>query len=215
MKRSTAQGAALRWSSGLRNQLQNARLLAELCQPDAPRRIGIAGCHAGAGASTVALNLALLLRERQHSPVWLAEADVRRPVLAGWLGMAGGGFNRLAEGDTTLADCGEQHAATGLQLVTASVAAQPLLLLQRAAERLLPPDADRLLVDLPPVLDAPDATLVAPRLDGVLLVLEAEGTRWEVAREARHRLEAAGAHVIGAVLNKKPHPIPNWLYRLL
>jgi Mrp family chromosome partitioning ATPase len=215
MKRATAPGAALRWSSALRNQLQNERLLAELCLPDAPRRIGIAGCHAGAGASTVALNLALLLRERQDSPVWLVEADLRRPVLAGWLGVAGGGFNRLAEGETTLADCGVQDAATGLHLLAATAVAQPLLLLQKAAERLAAFTGERLLVDLPPVLGAPDATLLAPRLDGVLLVLEAEGTRWEVAREARHRLEAAGARVIGAVLNKKPHPIPNWLYRLL
>ena len=215
MTRARRPADVLRWSSALHDRLQNAPLLSELSQPDAPRRIGIAGCHAGAGASTVALNLALLLRERLADPVWLVEADVRRPVLAGWLGVAGGGFNRLADGEHTMASCAVLDEATGLQVLAATAAPQPLLLLQRAAERLRPPGDGRVLVDLPPVLDTPDASLLASSLDGVLLVLEAEGTRWEVAREARHRLEAAGAKVIGAVLNKQPHHIPNWLYRLL
>ncbi len=204
---------ALRWSAALRDQLQNASLLTELSHPNAPRRLGICGCHAGAGASTVALNLALLLRERQPAPVWLVEADVRQPVLGGWLGVDSGAFNRLPEAE--LSDVGAFDAATGLHLALATPAAQPLILLQAAAERLTLEGEARLLVDLPPVLDRPDTTLIAPHLDGVLLVLEAEGTRWEVAREARQRLEAAGAKVVGAVLNKKPQPIPNWLYRLL
>ena len=211
VKRSPPQ--ALRWSAALRDQLQNASLLTELSLPDAPRRLGVCGCHAGAGASTVALNLALLLRERQPAPVWLVEADVRQPVLGGWLGSASGGFNRLSDAD--LVDAATLDEGTGLHLALAEPSTQPLILLQAAAPRLTLPGDARLLVDLPPVLDRPDATLVAPHLDGVLLVLEAEGTRWEVAREARQRLEAAGAKVIGAVLNKKPQPIPNWLYRLL
>lgn len=215
MSRHTALAGALRWSAALRNQLQNAKLMAELCRPDAPQRIGVVGCHAGAGASTVALNLALLLRERQPQPVWLVEADLRQPVLGRWMGHAGGALNRLAEDQGTLAGSGLTDAATGLHLVTAAPAAQPLLTLQQLAGRLLQPPGDRLVVDLPPLLETPDAVLLAPQLDGVLLVLEAEGTRWEVAREARQRLAAAGATVIGAVLNKKPHPIPNWLYRLL
>lgn len=204
---------ALRWSAALRDQLQNASLLTELSLSDAPRRIGVCGCHAGAGASTVALNLALLLRERQPAPVWLVEADVRQPSLGEWLGAASGGFNRLTDCD--LSDAGALDEGTGLHLALATPSTQPLILLQAAAPRLTLPGDARLLVDLPPVLERPDATLVAPHLDGVLLVLEAEGTRWEVAREARQRLEAAGAKVIGAVLNKKPQPIPNWLYRLL
>ncbi len=213
-----ARPAALPWSAALRSRLQNETLLAELCQPGAPRCIGVAGCHVGAGASTVALNLALLLRERVADPVWLVEADVRRPVYADWLGVPAGGLDRLAAAADDVAPpelATAPDPRTGLHVVAASVASQPLLLLQKAAPRLRGALPGRVIVDLPPVLDAPDATLVAPHVDAVLLVLEAEATRWEVAREARVRLDAAGAKVVGAVLNKKPYPIPAWLYRWL
>jgi protein-tyrosine kinase len=78
-----------------------------------------------------------------------------------------------------------------------------------------PQGAARTLIDLPPILEHPDALMMAQATDGVLLVLEAEETRWPVAREARQRIEAAGMRIVGAVLNRKPHYVPSWLYRLL
>lgn len=205
----------LRWQGALRDQLHNARLLSELCQPEAPQRIGVVACHAGAGASTVAMNLAAMLRERGDAPVWLVEAELRHPSLARSLGLADGGFNRLVDESAAFEDCAVTHPASGLKVLAARASGEPLPLLRRAAERLAEPPEGRMVVDLPPLLERPDASLMLPVLDGVLLVLEAEATRWEVAREARRRLDAAGATVLGAVLNKKPHPIPRWLYRLL
>ncbi len=61
----------------------------------------------------------------------------------------------------------------------------------------------------------PDASILSPKMDAVILVIEAEKTRWEVARKAKEELENAGAKILGAVLNKRKYYIPRAIYRRL
>ncbi|WP_129626548.1 CpsD/CapB family tyrosine-protein kinase [Candidatus Oscillochloris fontis] len=62
-------------------------------------------------------------------------------------------------------------------------------------------NADIVLIDTPPVVAVTDAAVLAPKTDGVLLVLQAGHTRRDRAREARQILEKVKAHIIGVVLN--------------
>lgn len=57
-------------------------------------------------------------------------------------------------------------------------------------------------VDLPPVRLAPLALALAPTVDGVVLVVEADRTRAAVAREAADALQATGGNLLGVVMNK-------------
>jgi Mrp family chromosome partitioning ATPase len=75
--------------------------------------------------------------------------------------------------------------------------------------------ADWVLFDTPPINVSNDALALASKVDGVVLVLRAEKTRWEVAQHAVERLEGAGANVVGVILNRRRMPIPDWLYRRL
>jgi Mrp family chromosome partitioning ATPase len=52
-------------------------------------------------------------------------------------------------------------------------------------------------------------------VDGVVLVVEAEKTRWQVAEQAKRILEESGARLLGAVLSRRQFHIPNALYGLL
>ena len=60
-----------------------------------------------------------------------------------------------------------------------------------------------------------DATVFGPLVDGVVLVLEANTTRREVARRTAEHLQAANIRVLGAVLTNRTFPIPETLYRKL
>jgi Mrp family chromosome partitioning ATPase len=62
-------------------------------------------------------------------------------------------------------------------------------------------EADIVLFDTPPVVAVTDASALAPRVDGVLLVLQAGHTRRDRAREARAILEKVKANIVGVVLN--------------
>ncbi|MEZ4769191.1 MAG: hypothetical protein R2844_12295 [Caldilineales bacterium] len=61
--------------------------------------------------------------------------------------------------------------------------------------------ADLVLIDAPPVVAVSDASVMATKVDGVLLVLKAGQTKRDYARQARETLEKVNAHVVGAVLN--------------
>lgn len=60
--------------------------------------------------------------------------------------------------------------------------------------------ADMVLVDSPSMDSAADAALMAPRVDGVLLLVRANRTRREAAVRSRDQLARVQAHVVGVVL---------------
>jgi non-specific protein-tyrosine kinase len=61
-------------------------------------------------------------------------------------------------------------------------------------------EADMVLVDAPPVSAVTDATILATRVDGVLLVVDSGRTRRDPARRAADQLQRVGARMLGAVL---------------
>jgi len=60
---------------------------------------------------------------------------------------------------------------------------------------------DYVLIDTPPVTMVSDPVVVATRADGVLLVLDAQGTRKGSVRQAVDDLRGVGAKVLGTVMN--------------
>jgi polysaccharide biosynthesis transport protein len=60
-----------------------------------------------------------------------------------------------------------------------------------------------------------DATVFGPVVDGVVLVLDANATRREVARRTVEHLQGANVRVLGAVLTNRTLPIPEAIYRKL
>jgi non-specific protein-tyrosine kinase len=93
----------------------------------------------------------------------------------------------------------------GLSLLTSGP--QPpnpaeLLASRRMAEVIetLVGQADMVLFDAPPVIAVTDAAILASRVDGVLLVISAGGTRRDYVRQAKALLEKVNARVVGAVL---------------
>jgi capsular exopolysaccharide synthesis family protein len=72
---------------------------------------------------------------------------------------------------------------------------------------------DYVLFDAPPVLVYPEATLLSSRTDGVVFVVQAVRTKKEVAKKAIEALEKAGGEVLGVVLNKNKHFIPEFIYK--
>jgi len=60
---------------------------------------------------------------------------------------------------------------------------------------------DLVLIDSPPVFPITDSAILAPRVDGVVLVVRCHRTAREITREALERLRFMQGHVIGVVLN--------------
>jgi tyrosine-protein kinase Etk/Wzc len=74
---------------------------------------------------------------------------------------------------------------------------------------------DFALLDAPPITLAPESASLARWADGVILVVHAGKTRWEVVEQAKVQLQLAGAKLLGVVLNRRRLAIPQWLYNSL
>ncbi|WP_410965798.1 tyrosine-protein kinase family protein, partial [Salmonella sp. SAL4438] len=63
-------------------------------------------------------------------------------------------------------------------------------------------EADLIVVDSPPLLAVTDAAVLATKMDGTVLVVDAGATRVDVARRAVAALTRVGVKPIGAVVNR-------------
>jgi Mrp family chromosome partitioning ATPase len=71
------------------------------------------------------------------------------------------------------------------------------------------------LLDCPPISDSSEAPFLASEVDGVVLVVEADLTKRDQILRARHVIEMGGGKLVGMVLNKRRHLVPEWLYQRL
>jgi Mrp family chromosome partitioning ATPase len=61
--------------------------------------------------------------------------------------------------------------------------------------------ADIVLFDAPPIIAVTDAAVLSSKVDGVLLVINAGGTKRDHAQSAKTLLEKVNARLVGVVLN--------------
>ncbi len=74
---------------------------------------------------------------------------------------------------------------------------------------------DLVLIDSPPLTVSPDGLALAAKVDGIVLVVEAEKTKWRTARYVRERIEMVGGKILGVVFNKRRYYIPQSIYQYL
>lgn len=80
---------------------------------------------------------------------------------------------------------------------------------------LLRSEFEHTIIDCPSMEENGDLLSVAPFVDGVILVVEANRTRREQPGLAEQNISAAGGKLLGCILNKRTYEVPQWLYRRL
>jgi hypothetical protein len=77
---------------------------------------------------------------------------------------------------------------------------------------LLREEFDYTIIDCPSLGESGDLLGIAPFVDGVILVVEANRTRRDQPRQAEQRISAAGGKLLGYILNKRIYEVPRWIY---
>jgi len=172
------------------------------------RVISVTSPHAGEGKTTTVANLATTLA-LTGKRVMALSADLRKPRLHRFFGLDNeDGLSSVLAGQAQLADVARRvEGLDSLRLVTSGpVPPNPAELLSSdAMESLLMhlrSSADYIVIDTPPALVVTDAMIVAPRVDGVVVVVDADETTGAAASHTIEQLEQVGAKVIGSVLNR-------------
>jgi non-specific protein-tyrosine kinase len=174
------------------------------------RSVLVTSPGANEGKSTTLANLAVTMAQVEQRVI-AVDCDLRRPRLHQFFGLTNDvGLTTMVLKDHMLAEPPLQPTSVdGLKfLASGTLPSRPADLLgsKRIEEVIdrLSEEADILLFDAPPVLAAADASLLATKLDGILLVVSAGETKRDHARLAVERLTKVNAQILGAVLNNVP-----------
>jgi len=182
-----------------------------------PRTILVTSARAREGRTTTAIAIARSLATESNARVLLVDADTESPSLHGCFGVAQApglsgclngsgntqgivesGIDRLA-----VLPAGDSPDQTARFLSGAGV-------VQLLEEWILL--YDHIVMDSSPVLSTSAPGLLAPHVDGILLVAECERTKWQVLEKAEEKLTGSGGNVLGVILNKRRYYIPKFLY---
>ncbi len=168
------------------------------------RLVGITSAGPNEGKTTAVANLAIALAEGGRRVI-AVDADLRRPTLHTLFGLP----NREGLTNAVLSDESalplQETLVPGLRVLASGptpanpteVLASPRL--DRVLSRLVD-EADFVVLDTAPAAALADTPVLAPRLDGTVLVVGAGRTRRDRARQAKEQLERVHARILGVVL---------------
>jgi capsular exopolysaccharide synthesis family protein len=177
------------------------------------RTIAVVSPIQGDGKSTIALSTAIAMGEMRPR-VLLIDGDMRHPTLHEKLGVDGGpGLADVLVGEKSAQDVISSTRFAGLDFLPAgSQAPNPLKLIQskhfdELIDELLK-TYQTIVFDTPALLPMVDATAVAAKSDGTVMVVAAGQTDERSALRARQRLSAVeGVNIVGVVINRStPNP---------
>jgi len=190
--------------------------------PDTERRsVLFVGSRSNEGTSTIARELAKTVSLRMGKTVLLIDLDRSRPNLHVYTGL------KPEKDINEVIKTGDSIDKACCQVEESSLYVMPLfertLVTPRTLESArgsgfwepLKEKFDLIIVDSPPATLFPDAVGIVSMVDGVVLVVEAERTRWPVVLNVKEKIMRNGGNILGIVFNKRKFYIPGWLYRRL
>jgi capsular exopolysaccharide synthesis family protein len=161
----------------------------------------------GEGKSTFAINLALA--HAQTKKVLLIDSDMRRPTISNILDIdpMKPGLSALVAGTADLQECVQTIPESSLDIITVgNIPPNPLeLILSHKFKEMmaeLSQQYDIIILDSPPVHLVSDAVVLSTMATGVIFVVKADSTPYQVARRSIRALISAEATLFGVAINQ-------------
>jgi succinoglycan biosynthesis transport protein ExoP len=161
------------------------------------------------GKSTVVYNLALSISQLGRS-VLVIDGDMRQPCQHGLFELPNTvGLSTVLEKKVSLSEAIQETPVPGLHVLTSGPTPEdpPQLLASPFMSDLLrelDPRFDVILLDTPAATPVVDTTILAPLVDGVLLIVRLGKSQREALLTTRDQISDAQAKLIGVVLNEAP-----------
>ena len=185
-----------------------------------PKSILFVSPGSGQGTSTLAAGSALTAAQANPDlRLGLLDCNFRAPAMERLFQIpASPGAADALSGTTDPAELGYALGvhANLLVIPAGQVSADPLALFRREAMagllNALTSRFDVLVVDTAPVNQYPDAQIIAPMFDAVVVVVDVGQAPRETVTKAKQIIQTTGANLLGTVLNRRRHPVPGILY---
>ena len=179
------------------------------------------GIDRGNGCSQLCTETARTLAANTSGSVCIVDADFRTSSVASILGVSRQrGLAEALVDDGSVRKFTKQLKPSNLWLLSAGAfASNALNILNSDRLRLrmqeLRKEFTYIIIDTPALNLYADAITLGRLADGVIVVVEADSTRRESALKGLESLREANIDVLGAVLNRRTFPIPDFIYRRL
>lgn len=201
--------------------LQLAQSIKSLLPDPGKNVIQFIGSREGEGTSTIVREFARVLVQQGHKAVLLVDGDPVHPDQHRLFGVKPKPplEKSLHEGKE-LEDTITQIPSSNLFLSTLSGESMPnpQLLPFTNEHDMWEPLRQKfsfILVSSSPVNETVDGLALSSKVDGVVLVVEAEKTSSHVAKKVKEKITQAGGNLLGMVFNKQKFYIPSWVYKWL
>ncbi len=165
----------------------------------------VTSAKTGEGKTTISVNLAISLAQLGRR-VLLVDADMRCPTLQKYFPQEGSQLGSYLAGAGAWQDMTFPTAVPGLfALLCGPLPVNPAELLSSDRMRALLQEAateyNFVILDSPPLLKVADARILASAVDTTILVVKGGDTPRQVVQYAESQARAAGANLMGVVLN--------------
>jgi Mrp family chromosome partitioning ATPase len=194
----------------------------EYLLPDTPEKtILFMGFQGGEGVSTIVRDFAKMAAARLDKRVLIMDAAHHNPSQHLYFNLKGkaGWKDIMGTGESVDKAC---HQSGSCNLFLAPISPQhskvPHVYDHPAATGFLKElknKYDFILIDSAPAITSPDSIAISRFTHGVILVMEAERTRWQVVESVKDKIVRNGGNIIGVIFNKRKYYIPDSIYNRL
>lgn len=184
----------------LRTNIQFAKVDSDL------RTIMFTSAGPGEGKSTTTANTAVAIAQTGKRVI-LVDCDLRKPVQHKIFGKRNRGVTNTLVEERPVSDLIQETDIDNLKILTSGpIPPNPSELLgsSRMQEIIdsLKELADVVIIDAPPTVAVTDACVLASKVDGIVIVLNSQEIKPEMAQKAKELLLKANGHILGVILNR-------------
>jgi protein-tyrosine kinase len=173
------------------------------------------------GTSTMAREFASFVATHVGSTTLLFDTDRQKPSQLAHFGIRGAtDFDAVVHDGRGIDEAIYPVRNTGLHVTSLSLrpTSRPFVFSGPRTDHLMSQLRQRFdltVIDAPAPTDSPDMLALSAKVDGVVLVIQADQTRFHQAKRTKELIEANGGKLVGLVFNKRRFFIPDWIYKRL
>lgn len=181
----------------------------------------VVGCRSGNGSTTTAALLAATLAEGKKKRVLIIDGNFRTPSLNLVFDVKNnGGFTEVVSAGMPFeAHIQPTNRENLFVLTSGQISFSPTEVFEgKAIDQLvswLKEKFEFIIFDSAPACEFPDCYALAPKVDSIILVTQAEQTSIQDAQRAKWNLEQAGGRILGVVLNREKDYAPAFVRKFL
>ncbi len=183
----------------------------------APKSIYCTSCFPGEGKTTTAIHMAYGLSQYSRKKVLLIDGNPTKPNIHNFFNVENDfGFQEVLSGSSKLSNVIISTSYQNLSIITSGENSKTLNYQNfESVINRLEQVFDYVILDGYAIYELSDPLNIATKIDGFIITVKCESTKWEIVQMVKDKLINAGGKIYGVTLNKRKFYISPLFYKIL